>query len=205
MQIFKENFNLTKQLFIGNSIPLSKTAILWNDLEIIREQLFENCIKTADYLLKIGLKENDKLVLSLNDSPAIHEFFLGAIAVGIIPILVNPKLKEEELIYILNDSKAVALVLEIKTLAEIESIYKKTTTINSRNNIIVQDTYVQDIILLENNKEYFYPRASKMVYIEEEDLEMRFVEKPKDAPAFGNILRVLLECQKLLFIPKNLC
>ena len=75
MQI-KKKFNLTKLLFEGNNISSNQSALVWNNTEITRKELFNNIIKNADYLLKSGLKEGERVVLLLNDSPAIYEFFL---------------------------------------------------------------------------------------------------------------------------------
>ncbi len=180
----QEKFNLTKQLFVGNDIPFSQRAVIWNDVQLTRDQLFENIIKSADYLLKSGIRQEERVVLLLNDTPAIYEFFLGAIAVGAIPVLINPKIKLEDLEYILKDSEATVIVSEIRPLKELETIFNSTPFISSRNKMIIQDKYVSDGSILKKNKEYFYPRSSKTIFIEEEDLEMSFVVKHQDAPAF---------------------
>ncbi|MFD0963071.1 AMP-binding protein [Pseudofulvibacter geojedonensis] len=180
----EEKFNLTKQLFVGNNIPFGQSALIWNNNEFTRDELFENIIKTADYLLKSGLKQDERIILLLNDTPAIYEFFLGAIAIGAIPVLINPKTKLEDLSYILNDSEATSVVSEIRPLKEIEEIFNCSLFLKSRNNIIIQDKYVSNQEIIRKNKEYFYPRFSKTVFIEEEDLEMTFVVKSKDEPAF---------------------
>ena len=77
----KEKFNLTKLVFEGNNISSNKPALVWNNTEITRKELLINIIKNADYLLKSGLKEGERIVLLLNDSPAIFEFFFGAISI----------------------------------------------------------------------------------------------------------------------------
>lgn len=180
----KEKFNLTKLLFEGNNVPISQPAVIWNDETITREELYNNVVKTSDYLLMIGVKQCERVVLLLDDTPAIYEFFLASIAIGSIPILINPKIKLSELEYILNDSGAKALVSEIRPLSEVEKIYESSSFLESRNKIIIQDRYVSDREIIRTNREYYYPRSSKVAFIEEEDRQMSFIERDKDAPAF---------------------
>lgn len=184
MEKIKEKFNLTRYLFEENRISNDQIAIVWKNTEITRKDLYNNVIKTADYLTKIGITENSKIVLALNDTPSVFEFFLGAIAIGAIPILINPKTTLADLNYILKDSGAEAFVSEIRELSELEIIYKENPFIISRNRIIIQDKYVSDLEIIKNNKEYFYPRSSKSFFIEDEDLEMQFIYKLADEPAF---------------------
>lgn len=180
----KKKFNLTKLLFEGNNISSNQSALVWNNTEITRKELFNNIIKNADYLLKSGLKEGERVVLLLNDSPAIYEFFLGSISIGAIPILINPKTKLKDLLYILKDSKASVVVTEILSLEDVENIYNNCPYIDSRNKIIIQDRYISNLDVIKNNKEYFYPRSSKAFFLEEDEIEMSFVSRDKDAPAF---------------------
>jgi acyl-coenzyme A synthetase/AMP-(fatty) acid ligase len=99
-------------------------------------------------------------------------------------VLINPKTKLEDLVYILNDSQATTIITEIRSLDEIEVIYNNAPYIKSRNRVIVQDKYVSDAAIIKANKEYFYPRSSKTVFIEEEDLEMTFIVQSKETAAF---------------------
>ena len=65
-----------------------------------------------------------------------------------------------------------------------ENIYNNCPYIDSRNKIIIQDRYISNLDVIKNNKEYFYPRSSKAFFLEEDEIEMSFVSRDKDAPAF---------------------
>ena len=41
----KKKFNLTKLLFEGNNISSNQSALVWNNTEITRKELFNNIIK----------------------------------------------------------------------------------------------------------------------------------------------------------------
>jgi benzoate-CoA ligase len=65
----------------------------------------------------LGIGREQRILLVLDDSPAFHALFLGAIRIGAVPIPVNPMDRVENYAYYLDDSYARLLAVQ-DTLAE---------------------------------------------------------------------------------------
>src|SRR5918998_1152071 len=57
-----------------------------------------------------GLGREQRLLLALPDCPEWIAVFFGAIKLGAVPVLANPAMTEQELAYVLDDSRAVLAV-----------------------------------------------------------------------------------------------
>ena len=66
--------------------------------------------RAGNALLALGLVPEQRVILALHDSIDFPAVFLGAIKAGIVPIAVNTLLTPRDYRYILEDSRAVALV-----------------------------------------------------------------------------------------------
>lgn len=59
-----------------------------------------------------GVGRGDRVILLLDDRPELYAAFFGAMRIGAVPIVVNPRLSEAELGYAFEDSQAKALIAE---------------------------------------------------------------------------------------------
>ncbi len=59
-----------------------------------------------------GVERGDRVILMLDDRPALYAAFFGAIRVGAVPIVVNPRWSESELGFAFDDSQARLLIAE---------------------------------------------------------------------------------------------
>lgn len=89
-----------------------KIAIAHQDCEITYAQLKNSMAKLASAFEQIGLQKDSRVIIGLNDSPILHACFLASLAFGAIPIVINPKLSESALTYIIEDSDASIYVSE---------------------------------------------------------------------------------------------
>ncbi len=74
------------------------------------------------FLKKQNVSPDDRVLLLLNDSPFYICTFLATIAMGAIPVPINPRTQKEGLNYILNDSRAKAIFVENYALEDFKSI-----------------------------------------------------------------------------------
>jgi acyl-CoA synthetase (AMP-forming)/AMP-acid ligase II len=59
-----------------------------------------------------GLGRGARVILVLDDSPALFAAFLGAIRVGAVPVAVNPRMRGDELGVLIEDSGAALVLAE---------------------------------------------------------------------------------------------
>jgi len=88
-----------------------KTAIVFGERRISYSQLDGLITRTADGLLKTGLKRGDVLSLFLPSLPELIISYLGTAKAGLTVNVVNAMLREQEVAYILKDCQTRAVML----------------------------------------------------------------------------------------------
>src|SRR3954465_10753862 len=76
--------------------------------------------RTAALLRELGVAREGRVLMILDDSPAFHATFLGAIRIGAVPVPVNPMDRPDNYAYYLDDSYATVLVVEAALLDKVE-------------------------------------------------------------------------------------
>jgi benzoate-CoA ligase len=76
--------------------------------------------RAANALIDLGLRPEQRIVVALHDTIDFPTTFLGAIKAGIVPIAVNTLLTAKDYRFILNDSRAAALVVSAPLLPVFE-------------------------------------------------------------------------------------
>ena len=99
-----------------------KTAIIFGDRSISYSQLSSMIDRTANGLLKMGLKRGDVLSLFLPSLPELIISYLGTVRAGLTVNVVNAMLKEQEVAYILKDCSTRAVLVDEKRLSVVEAI-----------------------------------------------------------------------------------
>ncbi|HTS20924.1 MAG TPA: benzoate-CoA ligase family protein [Casimicrobiaceae bacterium] len=79
--------------------------------------------RAGNALLSLGLVPEQRLLLALHDSIDFPAMFLGAIKAGIVPIAVNTLLTSRDYRYIIEDSRASALVVSAPLLPAFEQAF----------------------------------------------------------------------------------
>ncbi|MCH9047305.1 MAG: AMP-binding protein, partial [SAR324 cluster bacterium] len=59
-----------------------------------------------------GVGRGDRVVLSLDDDPALVAAYLGAMRLGAVPVAVNPRWSADEMAFALDDSEARCVVTD---------------------------------------------------------------------------------------------
>lgn len=100
------------------------TAIECGDERITYRQLSEDINRFGNGLRKMGIGFGDRIILILPDSPDFFISFFGAIKIGAVPVPISTLLTNPEYEYLLNDSKAQAIVVCEPLVKKIKSLSK---------------------------------------------------------------------------------
>ena len=102
-----------------------KTAFIDDQGSYTYGQLNERVNRAANALKALGLGLEDRIMLAHLDTIDFPSVFLGAIKAGIIPIAGNTLLTTADYAYMLNDSRAKALVVSEQLLPTFAPLLEK--------------------------------------------------------------------------------
>jgi len=121
---FPERFNAAER-FVDWNVEQgrgSKVAIYYKDDEITYQEVLDNVNRTGNALKSLGIDMEDRVTLLAFDCPEFVYTFFGAMKIGAVPIPTNTMLKPEDYRYMLNDSRAKAIVVNQELLPSILAI-----------------------------------------------------------------------------------
>jgi len=88
-----------------------KTALHFRDRRYTYNDLQKMVNKTANALVDLGVRIEDRVMLVLLDTPEFFACFYGAMRIGAVPVPVSTMMTPEDYHYFLNDSRAKALIV----------------------------------------------------------------------------------------------
>jgi len=140
-----------------------KTAIIFGERRITYAELDALITRTADGLLKTGLKRGDVLSLFLPSLPELIISYLGTARAGITVNVVNAMLREQEVAYILKDCQSRAVIVDEARLPIIEAV---KPDLESLEKIVVHGNgesshYMNLESVLDQGSEKFKPEGTK--------------------------------------------
>ena len=94
--------------------------ITTDDQRVSAAELYTEVCRVASGLRSIGVGRKDRVLLVLDDTPAFPASFLGAMRIGAVPVPANFLLRSEDFGYFLDDSCAVAAIVDASFLAAVE-------------------------------------------------------------------------------------
>lgn len=103
--------NLAEIIYSNIEDP-SKEAFIFKGGSITYDELCRKSRKIASLFINQGIKENNRILIFLNDTPELIFSFLASIQIGAIPILLNPKSKSRLISHYLTSSKASTVICE---------------------------------------------------------------------------------------------
>lgn len=119
-------FNVVEYLLNSSGyIPVieDRVALRYREQIITYNDIRRYVYNYGGYFLHCGLKRGDRLAILLPDQPQYVYAFLGAILVGVVPVLINTRLSLANIKYILDDSGASMLVSTSGWKQKLEGIY----------------------------------------------------------------------------------
>lgn len=99
-----------------------KVAIIYEDRQITYREVREKVNQTGNALKELGIGLEDRVLLLMLDCPEYAYSFFGAMKIGAVPIPTNTMLKPADYEYLLNDSRAKAVVVSEELLGNILEI-----------------------------------------------------------------------------------
>jgi benzoate-CoA ligase len=104
-------FNFTHHILETNRVRAHKDAYVDDTASITYGALDEGVRKVAAALAAIGLRREDRVFVCLHDTIDFPLTFLGALHAGVVPVCANTLLTADDYAYMLEHSRAQALVV----------------------------------------------------------------------------------------------
>jgi benzoate-CoA ligase len=101
-----------------------KVAFECGDERVSYRQLSDRVNRVGNALQKAGVRDEERVVLLLLDTPEFAYCFFGAIKIGAVAVPINTLLKPAEYEYILNDSRARIVIVSDALLPQLQAIPK---------------------------------------------------------------------------------
>jgi len=97
----------------------TKVALRGAGGEATYQQLLDDACAAGRALRALGVQREQRVLLVQDDSPAFVAAFLGAIRAGMVPVPLNPLFKADDYRYLLADSDAQAVIVDLELLDKV--------------------------------------------------------------------------------------
>jgi benzoate-CoA ligase len=160
-----ESFNFAQHLLLCNTQRANKAAFI-DDLGILTfGQLEERVRRAAAALKALGVKREERVLLLMQDCNDWPVSFLGAIYAGIVPVAVNTLLTADDYAYMLEHSRAQAVLvsganLPALTAAMTRSDHEVQKVIVSRPAAPLHPAEVEFEVFLQSHSPLLKPAAT---------------------------------------------
>lgn len=104
-----------------------RPALIMGDRMVTYGKLDRDTNGLANGLLQIGLEPGDRIAILFHNSPEILMAWSAAGKIGVTPIAVNYRFKEDELAYIINDSESRLLIYGLECEEVVNAAKPKLT------------------------------------------------------------------------------
>ncbi len=91
-----------------------KVVIYYGDEEVTYGELARRINRFGHALKELGVRQEERVLLVLNDTPSFPTAFFAAIRIGAVPIPVNTLLKADDYCYFVENSRARAVVTDMQ-------------------------------------------------------------------------------------------
>jgi len=103
-----------------------KEAIIFQQRRWTYQQLDHSVNRVANYLLQSGLKQGDRVAAYGKNSDAYLLLFLACARAGLIHVPINFALVKDELLYLLNQSGAIAIFMDEDLTSNVEAVLNES-------------------------------------------------------------------------------
>jgi benzoate-CoA ligase len=98
-----------------------KVAISCGGEHVTYGELYGRACGAAVALRELGVETGERVLLVMDDCPALPAVFLGAIRIGAVPVPINPLYSAEEYGYFVTDSGASVAVVDSACAGKVEA------------------------------------------------------------------------------------
>jgi benzoate-CoA ligase len=109
--VLPEHFNFANHILTLNAERHSKTAFIDDTQRLTYGELDERVRRFAAGLLGLGIHPEERILLAMHDTVDLPVAILGALFAGIVPVPVNTLLPCQDYVYMLQHSKAKAVIV----------------------------------------------------------------------------------------------
>jgi long-chain acyl-CoA synthetase len=105
-------------------ISPGKTCVYFEESKYSFEEIKNLVERIARFLVEIGIRKGDRVGIILPNSPDFVFAFFGILRAGGVAVSINPRLKESEISYVINDANIKGLFIH-EQLSQINAFYQK--------------------------------------------------------------------------------
>ena len=119
-----ETFNVATH-FVDRNVQEGrgeKIAIECGDERVSYRQLLERTNRVGNALHELGIRQEERVLLLLLDTPEFLYSFFGAIKIGAVAVPINTQTRKQDLEYILNDCQARVAIVSEALLSHLQNI-----------------------------------------------------------------------------------
>lgn len=143
-------------------------AIHYEDQAYTYAQVFESVNRVGNGLRKLGIREEERVLIVLPDSPEFVAAYLGIIKIGAVAVPTNTILRSEDYRYFLDESRARILIVHTSFWPEVK-------------NIIEDRPFLEDVIVCGGR---VLGHVSWQDWLTEQQPTLEAVKTHRDDPAF---------------------
>ncbi|MGZ3640134.1 MAG: AMP-binding protein, partial [Ktedonobacterales bacterium] len=103
-----------------------RPAIYWRDMTLTYRELYALVRSAAAALHELGLRKGDRLCLLLPNRPEYSIAWMAASMLGVVLSPMNPSYKEREIAYQLENTGAVAILVQRDLLPLVQAVRDQT-------------------------------------------------------------------------------
>src|SRR5438552_19176274 len=121
-----EHFNAARHLLALNAQRPEKIAYIDDTQRLSYGELDQRVRRFAAGLIGLGLRREERVLVLLHDSVDFPVAFLGALYAGIVPVPVNTLLTAADYAYMLQHSRARAVIVSQPLLATAQAAFRES-------------------------------------------------------------------------------
>ncbi|MFD2786728.1 AMP-binding protein [Hymenobacter rubripertinctus] len=125
-----DHCNLAEVLLYQPALENSRLAIVWQGQHLSRQWLQQRVLNVASNLASLKVTPDDRVLLLMHDSPYLIVSFLAMLAIGAIPVLLNPKISPENLRHLLLDSRARVVIVDDQEADRLTDVIERSSYVN---------------------------------------------------------------------------
>ncbi|WP_462413410.1 long-chain-fatty-acid--CoA ligase [Neobacillus sp. Marseille-QA0830] len=195
--------NISQILLNTANEAASHPAIVFRNASLTYQELAELVKVKATGLQKYGLKNGSHVALMMTNKPEYAVAYFSLLAIGATVVPINPTFKASEIMYILNDSEAEAIIVDEVGLSEVKKSVAELATVKQIFSLPPEESFIhwEDI---SGNPADFWPEPKDR----DDDAQIIYTSgttgKPKGAMiTHGNLEWMSQTSADILELTKN--